>query len=210
MAQNSGANSAFPSPFTIISSNPTYMSYRDPAPSATPFASFMNSYSSSSRDGSVQPFTPQQQAYQNFLSPDVVMNDFGATPTPLESANYTFSSAGNENVNLDEFYSGQIRGGVSLASFGINASPSSNAQTVDKLSPQPSQGRCNKEAVAQAIESGGQSVFVKEALKQQLGGKHAPPIAQSDSNIDAVMAFQTIRSYAEFKACTILVFISSF
>lgn len=138
------------------------------------------------------------------------MTDFGVASTPLDSANYTFPSVGNENVNvnLEEFYSGQIRGETSLASFGINASPSNSTQSIDKSSPQVSR-TCNKEAVAQAIENGGQSVFVKEALKQQIGGK-APAIARSDSNIDAVLAFQTIRNYAEFKAGAITLFINYF
>lgn len=125
------------SPFTIISSNPTYMSYRDPAPSAAPFTSFMSNYNGSSGEGSMQSFIPQQQAYQNFLTPDVVMTDFSMPPTPMDSARYTFSpsSNGNENVNLDELFTPQMGNGSTLSSYSVGTSPISHTSSIGKASP---------------------------------------------------------------------------
>lgn len=214
---NSMATGAFPSPFTIISSNPTYMSYRDPAPSAAPFSTFMSSHPMTSHDTSLHSFTPQQQAYQNFLSPDVVMTDFNIPQTnmpstSLDSANYTFSSGapGTENVNLDDLYTGQVRGESSMTSYRLNGSPVSRATGSEKEQQvnRDSVDCCTKEGLARVIAMKGPSQFVyeqaaKEATKQILAGRQLPTIPQSDSNIDAVAAYQTIRNHPQFKDCDI-------
>jgi AP-1-like factor len=204
MPLSGSAAGAVPSPFTIISSNPTYMSYRDPAPSAAPFTSFMNSYSlSPSRDGSLQSFTPQQQAYQNFLAPEVMMTDFNLGSSSLDSANYTFASNGNENNNFGELYSTQPTGGEqAIASFGCDATTNNHSPANERSTTTE---RCPKEGIAQEIAKRGLSSFApadgSDTIKERLGlaGQVLPPIAKSDSNIDAEEAYNKIRSHPRFR-----------
>jgi len=197
MPTNTGTAGVFPSPFTIISSNPTYMSYRDPAPSAAPFTSFMNSYSMPPRDGSVQTFSPQQQAYQNFLSPDVMMTDFNVGPSTLDSANYTFPSTSGDSVGMEELYPSMVNV-PPTASYGLDSATTSRSSAAGETLE-----RCPKEDIALEISKRGQSSFAPtegvDLIRKSLSGHHFSSIAQSDSNIDAETAYQTIRNHPQFK-----------
>lgn len=203
MAPNTATGGSFPSPFTIISSNPTYMSYRDPAPAAAPLASFTNSFTMpSSPDALLQPFSPKQQAYQSFLSPDVVMNDFNGSSSEFDTTAYTFPASANESINLEDIYSGQMRSDSSSTSYGMNSSPVTSATSpsleLGTQNPRKEVG-CTQHTLAQEIASRGGSIFVGGDYKKQLDGRTLPAIAHSEANIDAELAYQSLRNHPQLK-----------
>jgi len=137
-----------------------------------------------------------------------MMTDFNLGSSSLDSANYTFSSNGNENNSFGELYSTQPTVGEQpIASFGRDTTTNNHSPANERsaTSMRETTERCPKEAIAQEIAKRGLSSFApadgSDAIKERLGlaGQVLPPIAKSDSNIDAEAAYNTIRSHPHFK-----------
>jgi AP-1-like factor len=205
------------SPFTIISSNPTYMSYRDTPPTSNDMSMFSplssNDNQSYSMDAQSFSFFPQQQSQQqNYLSPDILMKDYS---TQADAGTFTFSpmSAGRELSALDELFGGQANTSPAFSPYSTGASPVSHA-SASKPSPQVvtdcptgTTSNCSKEMIAGLIAAKGPSTFVTSDRTQEIFGEGSmtfdgiqlQPTEANDSNIDACAAFQSLKSRPEFK-----------